>query len=95
LSEGPRIELARYITPKGDKPLGIERPNAIGLRHLAFRVRDIETIVQRLKEAGVRVFSDVQQVPDAQVKYAGGARKYLVYFQDPEGNLLELCEYRT
>jgi len=26
--------------------------------------------------------------------YAGGVRKRLIYFADPEGNLLELCEYR-
>jgi glyoxylase I family protein len=95
LPEGPRIELARYIAPQGERPAGIERANAIGLRHLAFRVTAIEKIVDRLRESGVQVFSDVQQVPDAQVKYAGGARKHLVYFQDPEGNLLELCEYRA
>ena len=32
--------------------------------------------------------------PDTQVTYAGGIRKRLVYFHDPEENLLELCEYR-
>jgi hypothetical protein len=37
----------------------------------------------------------VQSVPDSQVTYAGGVRKRLVYFRDPEGNLLELCEYRS
>ena len=35
-----------------------------------------------------------RQVPDAQVRYRGGVRKRLVYFKDPEGNLLEFCEYR-
>ena len=30
-----------------------------------------------------------------QVTYAGGVRKRLVYFHDPEGNLLELCEYKA
>ena len=43
----------------------------------------------------VRVFSVIQTVPDSQVTYAGGVRKRLVYFHDPEGNLLELCEYAT
>ena len=43
---------------------------------------------------GAKVIGDVQQVPDEQVKYSGGIRKRLVYFHDPEGNLLELCEYR-
>jgi hypothetical protein len=28
------------------------------------------------------------------VTYSGGVRKRLVYFRDPEDNILELCEYR-
>ena len=38
--------------------------------------------------------SDVQRVPAEQVTYAAGVSKHLVYFRDPEGNLLELCEYK-
>jgi catechol 2,3-dioxygenase-like lactoylglutathione lyase family enzyme len=57
-------------------------------------VTDITATVAKLKQAGVRFESDVEQVPDSQVTYAGGARKRIVYFYDPEGNLLELCEYR-
>jgi catechol 2,3-dioxygenase-like lactoylglutathione lyase family enzyme len=34
-------------------------------------------------------------VPSSQVTYANNVRKRLVYFRDPEGNLLELCEYRS
>ena len=45
-------------------------------------------------ERNPTVFSDVQSVPDSQVTYAEGVRKRLVYFRDPEGNILELCEYR-
>ncbi len=94
-ASGPRIELIRYNRPAIDRPADIERPNAPGLRHLAFRVDDIDAIVKRLRAAAVQFFSDVQSVPDAQVSYAGGVRKRLIYFQDPEGNLLELCEYRA
>ena len=62
---------------------------------MAFRVEDIDAAVARLRTAGVRFFSDaVQQVPDSQVTYAGGIRKRLIYFADPEGNVLELCEYK-
>ena len=92
---GPRIELIRYNRPSVDRPVGVDRPNAPGFRHLAFRVDDIEAIVTQLHAVGVRFFSDVQSVPDTQVSYAGGMRKRLIYFQDPEGNLLELCEYRA
>jgi catechol 2,3-dioxygenase-like lactoylglutathione lyase family enzyme len=92
--EGPRIELIAYRKPRETRPVGVERPNAPGLRHLAFTVDDIEAVVGRLKANAVRFFSNVLQVPEAQVSYAGGVRKRLVYFQDPEGNLLELCEYK-
>ncbi|HEX8521680.1 MAG TPA: VOC family protein [Tepidisphaeraceae bacterium] len=94
LPEGPRIELIRYNAPALQRPADIDRPNAPGLRHFAFAVSDIDGIVSRLRERGVKFFSDIQSVPTTQVTYAGGVRKRIVYFQDPEGNLLELCEYR-
>jgi catechol 2,3-dioxygenase-like lactoylglutathione lyase family enzyme len=93
--QGPRIELIRYNAPITGRPAGVDKPNAPGLRHMAFKVDDINTLVARLQQAGVRFFSDVQSVPQSQVTYAGGVRKRLVYFQDPEGNLLELCEYKA
>lgn len=92
---GPRIELIAYRTPPAEPLAKPDRPNLAGLRHMAFRVEAIDPLVARLRAAGVRFFGDVQQVPDSQVKYAGGARKRLVYFRDPEENLLELCEYRA
>ena len=93
LPEGPRIELIRYVSPAGERPPTIGTPNTPGLRHFALRVQNIDGIADRLRGAGTRLFSDVQQVPDTQVTFAGGVRKRLVYFHDPEGNLLELCEY--
>jgi catechol 2,3-dioxygenase-like lactoylglutathione lyase family enzyme len=91
---GPRIELLRYKRPQLGRPPNVDLPNAPGIRHLAFQVDDIDAAAARLSRAGVKLFSDVKTVPDAQVTYAGGIRKRLVYFQDPEGNLLELCEYK-
>jgi catechol 2,3-dioxygenase-like lactoylglutathione lyase family enzyme len=94
LPEGPRVELIRYRSPEAAQPEGIDVSNTPGIRHLAFRVADIDAAVARLRQAGVEFLSDVQRVPEAQVTYAGGVRKRLVYFRDPEGNLLELCEYK-
>jgi catechol 2,3-dioxygenase-like lactoylglutathione lyase family enzyme len=91
---GPRIELIAYEQPVGICPEGLALPNTMGLRHLAFRVSDIDLVVAKLKAAGIETLSEVQQVPDSQVRYAGAVRKWLVYFHDPENNLLELCEYR-
>lgn len=94
LRSGPRIELIRYRSPDAVHVPGSGLPNGLGLRHLAFRVDDIDAVAERLRTAGVEFFSGVQTVPDSQVTYAGGVRKRLVYFRDPEGNILELCEYR-
>ena len=89
---GPSIELLRYRTPAGSRPAGLGEPNAQGLRHLAFRVRDIDGLVAAMKAAGVRFQGPIQQVPAAQVDYAL-ERKRLLYCRDPEGNLLELCAF--
>jgi len=93
LPTGPRIELIRYHSPAAP-PHQIHAANAFGIRHIAFRVDGIDALVDRLRAAGVKFFSAVQDVPDSQVTYASGVKKRLVYFRDPEGNILELCEYR-
>jgi catechol 2,3-dioxygenase-like lactoylglutathione lyase family enzyme len=92
---GPRVELIKYKTPACLDAPDHGEPHTFGLRHMAFRVEDIDAAAARLREAGVKVFGGVQQVPDSQVTYQGGARKRLIYFHDPEGNLLEFCEYKS
>lgn len=91
---GPRVELIQYLSPKGKRPTAIGESNSIGLRHIAFKVDQIDDLVARLHMAGVKFFSEVRTVPSSQVQYAAGVHKRLVYFHDPEGNLLELCEYK-
>jgi catechol 2,3-dioxygenase-like lactoylglutathione lyase family enzyme len=95
LPAGPRIELLCYLQPDGLNPPGLELSNTRGIRHIAFRVADIDFMTAKLIAAGVQPLSAVQTVPDSQVTYAGGVKKRLVYFRDPEGNILELCEYRA
>ena len=92
---GPRVELIRYQKPVAPRPPGLGDSNLPGLRHLAFRVREIEGLVTRLKADGIEFFSDVQRVPVEQVSYGQNVQKRLVYFHDPEGNLLEFCEYTS
>ena len=94
LPNGPRVELLKYLKPPASRPENLGTSNTPGLRHMAFRVDDIDAAVERLREAKVNFLSGVQDVPTSQVTYAGGVRKRLVYFHDPEGNLLELCEYK-
>jgi catechol 2,3-dioxygenase-like lactoylglutathione lyase family enzyme len=92
--QGPRVELICYRQPVAYRPEGLSLANSLGLRHIAFRVTDIDRVVERIRLAGVNPNSPIMTVPQSQVTYAGGVNKRLVYFHDPEGNLLELCEYR-
>jgi len=87
---GTGLELIRYRTPEGPRPKGLGDPNTKGIRHVAFRVRDLDAVVASLKAAGVDFLSSVQQVSPEQVDYAD-QRKRIAYCRDPEGNLLELC----
>lgn len=94
LPSGPRIELIDYREPKGVGGSDDNRPNLVGFRHIAFRVSEIDALADKLARAGVEFQSEVKSVPVSQVTYSGGVRKRLVYFRDPEGNILELCEYK-
>ncbi len=90
---GPRIELLQYVTPAGGVRPENSRANTHGLRHIAFRVDGIAELAARLRAAGVPLFSDPVKVPQGVVKFAAGD-KTLLYFLDPDGVILELCEYR-
>ena len=59
-----RIELIRYNRPQLARPPNVDLPNAPGMRHLAFRVDDIDAAAARLHRAGVKLFSDVQSLLD-------------------------------
>lgn len=90
---GVRIELLQYVTPAGTSlPLN-SVANTVGLRHLAFRVSDIEALAARLRAAGVTLLSDPVKVPTGVARFASGDKR-LLYFLDPDGVLLELAEYR-
>jgi catechol 2,3-dioxygenase-like lactoylglutathione lyase family enzyme len=80
-----KIELIQYASPPSPANEEENSPNNIGIRHLAFEVDDMETIVSDLKEAGIRFFGDVQTYPET--------GKKLVYFYGPDGIILELAQY--
>ena len=90
---GPRIELLQYISPKGDLISENSQPNTPGLRHIAFRVYDIQTLYNRLKENKVTIFGEPVPVPSGVIKHDAG-QKTLLYFLDPDGVVLELAEYK-
>ena len=73
------IEL--FIRP--DAPQRVNNPEALGLRHLAFRVADIEPAVAWLSSLGIET-EPVREDP-----YNGGR---FTFFKDPDGLPLELHE---
>lgn len=79
LPEGGGIELFSFPDPP-ERPT---RPEARGLRHLAFAVDDIAAAVDRLAGAGVAV------EPLRRDPYTGAR---FTFFQDPDGLPLELYE---
>lgn len=90
---GPNLELIKYRFPAGARPERRASPNTLGLRHIAYHVSDIEAVCRALGEAGVPFVSRIQDVPSDQFNIEG-VRKRLVYFRDPEENLLEFCSYQ-
>ena len=80
------VELISYNSPAAETPTLINTPNAIGFRHLAFRVDNIESVVAKLKPHNIKFLSDIQIFPKN--------GKKLVYFHGPDDILFELAEYQ-
>lgn len=76
---GSQIELFSFPNP----PKRPSRPEAQGLRHLAFRVSDLNAAVERLESFGVAI-------EKVRVDELTGAR--FTFFADPDGLPLELYE---
>ena len=74
-----QIELFSFPNP----PNRVSRPEACGLRHLAFAVDDIESQISILQEHGVEV------EPVRVDEYTG---QRFTFFSDPDGLPLELYE---
>jgi glyoxylase I family protein len=79
IGNGYVIELFSFPNP----PQRVSRPEACGLRHLAFAVEDIETAVRSLWE------KNISAEPIRVDEYTG--RKF-TFFADPDGLPLELYE---
>ena len=75
------IEIELFIEPA--PPQRVTRPEACGLRHLAFCVEDIEQTVSELLEKGI---------PCEPIRYDEITGKRMTFFFDPDGLPLELHE---
>ncbi|HEY0276439.1 MAG TPA: VOC family protein [Paenirhodobacter sp.] len=79
LPDGSRIELFSFPAP----PPRVSRPEACGLRHLAFRVTDIDTAAAALAAHGSTTG------PVRTDEFTG---RRFCFFTDPDGLPLELYE---
>ncbi|AFL95808.1 methylmalonyl-CoA epimerase [Thermococcus cleftensis] len=70
--------IAKFIAKRGE-----------GIHHIALGVDDIETHLEKLKEAGYRLIDEEPRIG------AGGAKIAFVHPKAVTGVLLELCERKT
>lgn len=75
------VELEIFAEPH--PPKRVNRPEACGLRHLAFRVEDITTAVAELEALGIEC---------EPIRYDNYTQKRTTFFFDPDGLPLELHE---
>ena len=80
--EAPNGILIELFIEK-NPPRRVTRPEAAGLRHLAFRVQDIEESVEKLNEKGI-------ETEEIRIDPQNGKR--MTFFMDPDGLPLELHE---
>ncbi|WP_018621209.1 SMU1112c/YaeR family gloxylase I-like metalloprotein [Spirosoma luteum] len=73
------IELFSFPTP----PVRPSRPEAVGLRHLAFSVSDLDAAINHLNQQGI------QTEPVRTDEHTG---RRFTFFADPDGLPLELYE---
>ncbi len=85
---GTELELLESTDPEGPiaKFIAARGP---GLQHIAFRVEDIDSALEELKAAGLRLI-------DEKPRYgAGGARIAFLHPKSAKGVLVELCERKA
>ncbi len=81
LPDGSQIELFSFPDP----PQRVSRPEACGLRHLAFAVNSIETVCLHLRSHGVEV---------EPIRVDEYTNRRFTFFHDPDGLPLELYEMK-
>ena len=81
LDAGDNIEIELFI--EKNPPERVTRPEARGLRHLAFRVDDIYKSVEELTKRGI-------ETEEIRIDPLNG--KHMTFFFDPDGLPLEIRE---
>jgi methylmalonyl-CoA/ethylmalonyl-CoA epimerase len=79
------VELLESTSPDGPIARYLEKKGA-GLQHIAFRVENLESALQELKDKGVRLIDEKPR------QGAGGAKIAFLHPKATGGILVELCE---
>lgn len=80
-----KIELLQSTDPDGPVGKFIAR-NGPGLHHIAYRVNDIESVLEKLKNDGVRLIDEQPRIG------AGGAKIAFIHPRSSQGALTEICQ---
>ncbi len=87
VGDGHSIELLEYIEPFGTPQPGLYDRNRPGSAHAAMVVDDVSAWRERLESSRIKVFGP-REVRDLEYPWA----RLAIYFQDPDGNWLEMVE---
>jgi catechol 2,3-dioxygenase-like lactoylglutathione lyase family enzyme len=78
-----RLELTKFHTPSSDRGSQPAPANAVGIRHVAFAVDDIDAVLARLRTRGAELVGELGRYED---------RYRLGYVRGPGGIIIELAE---
>jgi len=85
VGDGHSIELIEYQRPRGEKRSDQYDRNRPGSAHAAMVVDHVPAWRERLENEGIKVFGPKYE-RDLEYPWA----RYAIYFQDPDGNWLEM-----
>jgi catechol 2,3-dioxygenase-like lactoylglutathione lyase family enzyme len=85
VGDGHSIELIEYMRPRGETRSDQFDRNRPGSAHAAMIVDDVPAWRERLEAEGIKVFGPKYE-RDLEYPWA----RYAIYFQDPDGNWLEM-----
>jgi len=78
-----QLELIKFHSPPANADSRRAEANTLGLRHLAFAVDDIDTVVAGLRARGAELVGEVENYEDIY---------RLCYVRGPDGIIVELAE---
>ena len=78
-----QVQLELFALKQGSaKPVPELQQDEIGIKHIAFNVTDLDTLIKEFKEKGIVFISEIRQA---------GTRRH-IFFKDPDGITLQLLE---